>query len=52
MRPTKIIGSMWIFKTKKNPDRSKRYKARIVIKGYEPLDYGETYAAVEKLESL
>jgi hypothetical protein len=35
-----------------NPDGSKRYKARVVIKGYEQSDYGETYAPVAKLVSF
>jgi hypothetical protein len=39
---TKPIRSKWVFKTKRNPDGSSRYKARLVIKGYEKTDYGET----------
>jgi hypothetical protein len=35
-----------------NPDGSKRYKAHVVIKGYEQSDYGETYAPVAKLVSF
>lgn len=35
-----------------NPDRSKRYKARLVIKGFEQTDYGGTYAPVAKLVSF
>jgi hypothetical protein len=45
---TKAIGSKWVYKTKHNPDRSVRYKARLVIKGYEQTDFGETYAPVGK----
>jgi hypothetical protein len=49
---TKPIGSKWVFKTKRNPDGSTRYKARLVIKGYEQTDYGETYAPVGKLTTF
>jgi hypothetical protein len=46
------IGSKWVFKTKRNPDGSLRYKARLVIKGYMQNDWGETYAPVGKLTSF
>ena len=39
----------WVYKTKHNPDGSIRYKAWLVIKGYEQTDFGETYAPVGKL---
>jgi len=45
----KPIGSKWVYKTKYNPDGSTWYKARLVIKGYEQTDCGETYAPVGKL---
>jgi hypothetical protein len=31
----KPIGSKWVYMTKHNPDGSTRYKARLVIIGYE-----------------
>jgi len=34
----KPSGSKLVFKTKRNPDGSTRYKARLVIKGYEQMD--------------
>jgi hypothetical protein len=49
------IGSKWVFKTKRNPDGSKRFKARLVTKGYEQRrgqDFDETYAPVGKLTTL
>jgi hypothetical protein len=49
------IGSKWVFKTKRNPDGSTRFKARLVIKGYEQRrgqDFDETYAPVGKLTTL
>jgi len=38
-----------------NPDGTLRYKARIVIKGYEQMqgiDFNETYAPVSKMTTL
>jgi len=46
------IGSKWVYKTKHNPDRSIRYKARLVIKGYVQTDIHETYAPVGKLTTF
>jgi len=48
----KPVGSRWVFKTKRNPDGSTRYKACLVIKGYEQTDFGETYAPVGKLTTF
>ena len=45
----KPIGSKWVYRTKHNPDGTIRYKTRLVIKGYEQTDFGETYAPVGKL---
>jgi len=46
------IGSKWVYKTKHNPAGSIWYKARLVIKGYEQMDHGETYAPVGKLTTF
>jgi hypothetical protein len=51
-KKTQIIGWKWVFMTTMNPDGSKRYKAGVVIKGYEKSDYGERYAPVAKLVSF
>jgi len=48
----KLVGYRWVFKTKRNPDGSKRYKADLVIKAYEQTDFGETYAPVGKLTTI
>jgi len=48
----KPIGSKWVYKTKYNPDGTIPYKARLVIKGYEQTDFGETYAPVGKLTTF
>jgi hypothetical protein len=45
----KPIGSKCMFKTKRNPDGSTRYKARLVIKGDAQMDYGEMSAPVGQL---
>jgi len=52
---SKPIGCKWVYKTKTNPDGTLRYKARLVIKGYEQVegvDFEETYAPVSKLPTL
>jgi len=49
------IGCKWIYKRKINPDGSTRYKARLVIKGYEQwegIDYDETYAPDSKMATF
>jgi len=49
------IGCKWIYKRKVNPDGSTRYKAQLVIKGYEQkegIDYDEPYAPVSKMATF
>ena len=49
------IGCRWVYKTKRNPNGTIRYKARLVIKGYEQIrgvDFDETYTSVGKLITL
>jgi len=38
----KPIGSKWVYKMKYNPDGTIRYKARLVMGGYEQTDFRET----------
>jgi len=54
-QPIHPIGSKWVFRTKANADGSTRFKARLVIKGYEQregVDYDATYAPVSRLATL
>jgi hypothetical protein len=49
------IDCEWVFKTKINHDNTIRYKARLVIKGYqqtEGVDFDETYAPISKMSTL
>jgi hypothetical protein len=48
----KPIGTKWVYKTKHILDGSTRYKARLVITGYEQTDFGETYAPVGQLTTF
>jgi hypothetical protein len=48
----KLVGSRWVFKNKRNPNGSTRYKERLVINGFEQTDFGETYAPVGKLTTF
>ena len=51
----KPIGSKWVFKVKHNSDGTARFKARLVIKGYEQRkgrDFDQTYAPVSRLSTL
>jgi len=52
---SKPIGCKWVYKTKHYPDGTPRYKARLIVKGYEQVkgvDFDETYAPVGKLTTL
>ena len=52
---SKPIGCKWVYKTKTNPDGTLRYKARLVIQGYEQMqgiNFDETYGLVSKMTTL
>ena len=52
---TQPIGCKCVFLLKTNPDGTRRFKARLVIKGYEQIpriDFGETFAPVARLVSF
>jgi len=46
------IGCKWVYVMKINPHGSRRFKARLVIKGYEQTNIGDTFAPVAKLASV
>jgi len=51
----KTISFKWVFKTKQLSGGGIRYKARLVIRGYEQIpgvDFDETFTPVAKLSSL
>jgi hypothetical protein len=51
-----VIGTKWVFRNKQDQDGIVvKNKARLVAQGYaqvEGLDFGETYALVERLEAI
>ena len=50
-----ILGCRWVYRLKVNPDHSVRYKARLVIKGYQQVEgvgFDSTFAPVAKLISF
>jgi hypothetical protein len=51
----KPIGSKWVYRTKRNPDGTTRYKVCLVVKGWQQIqgvNYNETFAPVSKLTTL
>ncbi|KAH9124961.1 hypothetical protein AeMF1_004353 [Aphanomyces euteiches] len=51
----KVIDNRWVYKIKHDREGNLRYKARLVIKGYEQvegLDFDETFAPVVRFETL
>ena len=55
-KETNIVGSKWVFKTKRNASGEiERYKARLVAQGYsqeQGTDYDEVYAPVARFTSI
>ena len=51
----KLIDTKWVFKIKDEPDRTQRYKSRVVTKGFQQIpgvDYTEKFSPVAQASSL
>jgi hypothetical protein len=48
-----VIGTKWVFRNKLNEDgHVTRNKARSVCKGYEGIDFEETFSPVARMEAI
>ena len=51
----KALQNKWVYKIKKKHDSSKRYKARLVVKGFQQkkgIDYLEIFSPVVKISII
>ena len=51
----RVLLNKWVFRIKTEPDGKRRFKARLVVKGYSQrkgIDYAEIFSHVVKLTSI
>lgn len=54
-KTVKLLGTRWVFRIKQEPNGEKKYKARLVVRGFqqrEGIDFFETYAPVARLPTI
>jgi len=47
-----ILSCKWVYHTKVEADGSTRYKVRLVVRGFEQVEHGETFAPVARLTTV
>jgi len=47
-----ILSCKWVYRTKVEADGSIRHKARLVVRGFEQVEHGETFAPVARLTTV
>ena len=47
-----ILSCKWVYRTKVEADDSIRHRARLVVRGFEQVEHGETFAPVARLTTV